>query len=110
VAVTRQRIAAAGRLNQNVRPNDSRLDVNGRDFGDADADFVAAEPRSLATDNRLVRHFDNGGKKKIAMRPAARLKYFRSHDDSVIQKCGLSKLVLAAAIVRRQNSIRQNCF
>src|ERR1039457_4961132 len=35
VSMTRQRIGAAGGFNQNVRPNDSGLDVNGRDLGDA---------------------------------------------------------------------------
>jgi hypothetical protein len=72
--------------------------VNGRDFGDADADFIAAEPRSLVTDDCFVRHLNDGGKKKIVMRPPARLKCFQNHDYTVIQKGGLSKLVLAAKV------------
>jgi len=44
MAVTDQRIAAAGRFNQNIRPDDSRFDVNGRHLRDADADFILAEP------------------------------------------------------------------
>jgi len=59
------------------------LDVDGRHLGDADADFVAAEPRSLAADDRLVRHFDDGGKQEIPARPTARLKYFRRHDHII---------------------------
>ncbi len=76
--------SAAGRcrrtgFNQNVRPNDSRLDVNGRDLGDADADFVAAEPRPFMPGDRLVRHLDNRGEQQITARPPARLKFFRWH-------------------------------
>ena len=88
VAVTRQRVAATGRFNQNVRPKDSSFDVNGRHLGDADADFVLAELRSLVPDDRLVRHFDDGGKKEIPARPTARLKCFRSHDRIIGQSPG----------------------
>jgi hypothetical protein len=56
------------------------------DFADADANLVLAEPRTLVPNNRLVRHLDDRGKKKIPARPSACLKYFRSHDDTVIQK------------------------
>ena len=76
MAVACQRVAAAGRFNQNVRPNDSRLDVNGRNLRDADADLVAAKPRPFMPDDRLVRHLDNRGEKKIAARQPARLKCF----------------------------------
>ena len=76
MAVACQRVAAAGRFNQNVRPNDSRLDVNGRNLRDADADLVAAKPRPFMPDDRLVRHLDNRGEKKIAARQPARLKSF----------------------------------
>jgi len=78
--VTRQRIAAAGGFDQNIRPDDAGLDVDGRHLGDADADFVAAEPRPFASDDRLVRHLDDGGKQEIPMCPTACLKSFRSHD------------------------------
>src|ERR1017187_7145704 len=88
VAVTRQRVAAAGRFNQNVRPKDAGLDVDGRDLGDADADFVLAEPRPFAADDRLVRHFDDGGKQEIPARPTARLKCFRSHDRIIGHSAG----------------------
>ena len=76
MAVARQGIAAAARLDQNVRPNHAGLDVDGRDLGDADADFVLAEPRPLVTDDGAVRNLDDGGKKKIAASPAARPKFF----------------------------------
>src|ERR1035437_9431562 len=89
MAVTRQRAAAAARLDQNVRPNHPRLDMHRGDLADADAHLVLFEPRPFMPDDRLVRHLNDGGKKKIAPRPATRLKYFRSHGDTVIQKIGL---------------------
>jgi hypothetical protein len=61
-------------FDQDVRPDDSRLDMDGRDLGDADADLVLAEPRAFVPDDRLVRHLDDGGEKKIAARPPARLE------------------------------------
>ena len=76
MAVTRQRVAAAARLDQNVRPNHPRLDMHRGDLADADAHFVLVEPRPFMPDDRLVRHLNDGGKKKIAARPAARLKSF----------------------------------
>lgn len=50
--------------------------MDGRDLGDADADFVLAEPRPLVPDDGAIRNLDDGGKEKIATRPAARLKFF----------------------------------
>jgi hypothetical protein len=80
VTMARQRVAAAGGFNQNIRPDESRFDVDGRNLGDTDTDFVAAEPRAFVADDRPVRHLDDGGEKKISMRPPARLKCLRSHD------------------------------
>jgi hypothetical protein len=57
--------------------------MHGCDLGDADANFVLAEPRAFAPDDRFVRHLDDGGKKKIPVRPAARLKCFRRHIGNV---------------------------
>ena len=76
MAVTRQRVAAAARLDQNVRPDDAGFDMHRRDLADADADFVLAEPRPLVPDDRLVRNFDHGGEKVISHRPTAGLKNF----------------------------------
>jgi hypothetical protein len=85
MAVARQRIAAAGRLDQNIRPENSRLDVDGRDLGDADADFVLAEPRPLVPDDRLVRDLDDRREKPIPGRQPARLKCFRSHEPTLTE-------------------------
>src|SRR5208282_2569532 len=82
VSMTRQRIGAAGGFNQNVSPNDSGLDVDGRDLADADADFVTAEPRAFVADDGLVRHLDDGGKQEIPVRPPACLECLRCHDTS----------------------------
>ena len=79
MAVARQRVGAAGRFNQDFRPENSRLDMHRRDLGNADADFVLAEPRTLVTDDRLIRHLDDGGKQEIPARPPAGLKCFRRH-------------------------------
>src|SRR5665213_982955 len=85
VTVTRQRVAAAARFDQNIRPDDPRLDMHRRDLGDADADLVLAEPRALVPDDSLVRHLDDGGEKKISVRPAARFEKFRSHSRTLNQ-------------------------
>src|SRR5580704_9912920 len=50
VAVAFERVGTAAGLNQNVRPNNSRLNVDGRDLGNTDADFVLAEPRAFVAD------------------------------------------------------------
>ena len=74
VSVTRQWIRASGGFDEDVRPEDAGLDVDGSDFADADADFVAAEPRTLPACNGLLVDFDDGWEKKIAARPTAGLK------------------------------------
>ena len=93
MTVTGQRIAAAGRFDQDVCPEDPGFDVDGRDLEDADADFVLAEPRTFMPDDGLVGHFDDRGEKMIPVRPATRLKDFRIHAASVLQKVNLSKRV-----------------
>ena len=72
--MTGQRICAACGLNQDVRPDDARFDVDGSDLCDADAHFIAAEPRALVPDDRLVRHLDDGGEQEIPARKPACLK------------------------------------
>jgi len=83
MAVTPQRVGAAGRFNQDFRPENSRPDMHRGDLGNADAHFVLAEPRTLVPDDRLVRHFNEGGKQEIPARPPAGLKSFRRHEGSL---------------------------
>ena len=82
MSMTRQRVAPAAGFNQDVRPDEARLDVDGRDLGDADADFVFAEPRAFVPDDGLVRHLNDGGKQEIPARPPACLECLRCHDAS----------------------------
>ena len=79
VAMARQRIRAAGRFNQNVRPDEPGFDVNGSDLAHADADFIALEPGALVPGDGLLVHFNIGREKEISLGPAARLKYFSRH-------------------------------
>ena len=79
MAMTRQRIGAAGGLNQNIRPKDARLDVDGGDLGDADAHVILGEPGAFAPGNRFVAHFDARREEEITSRPAAGAKDFCWH-------------------------------
>ena len=88
MAVARERIAAAAGFDEDVRPNHAGLDVNGRDFGNGDADLVFAEPRGLAADDRLVRDFDDGAKQMVAARPPAGFENFRRHGVSIMKSSG----------------------
>ena len=76
MTVADQRVAATGRFNQYVRPEDSRFDMNGRHLADADADFVLAEPRPFVPDDRPVRHLDDRAEEEIPARPPARFECF----------------------------------
>ena len=76
MAAADQGIAAAGRFNQDVRPEDSGPDMNRSYLGDVDADFVLADPGTFMPDDRPVRHLDDGGEKKITARQPARFKGF----------------------------------
>src|SRR5438046_2503250 len=58
VAMTRQRIGAAGRLDQYIRPDDPGFDMHRRHLAQADADLVEPEPRAFATADRLVIDLD----------------------------------------------------
>src|ERR1700733_15261682 len=85
MAVARKRITSAAGLDQNIRPNNSGFDMHRRDFRDADADLVFAEPRAFVAHDGLIVHFDDGGKKRIPARPAARRKFFWFHESKVNQ-------------------------
>lgn len=88
VAVAGQRIAAAAGFDENVRPDHAGLDVDRRDLGNGDADFVLTEPRAFAADDRLVRDFNNGAEQMIAARPPAGFENLRRHAGSIIQDSG----------------------
>src|SRR5215831_13822900 len=74
VPMTRQWIRSTGGFDEDVRPENAGLDVNGSDLADADADLVAAEPRTLPACDRFLVDFDDGWEKEIAARPTAGLK------------------------------------
>lgn len=79
MAMAGERVRAAAGFDQDVRPDEARLDVDGGDLADADAYLVPAEPRALVADDRPVRHLNDGAKQMIAAGPAARLESFRCH-------------------------------
>src|ERR1022692_2781449 len=93
VAVTGKRVGAATRFNQDVRPDEARLDMDGGDLGEVEANLVLAEPRALVSDDRPVRHHNDSGGQVIPARPAARAKTFRIHAVNVIQKTGVCHTV-----------------
>jgi hypothetical protein len=79
MAVTLEGVGAAAGLNQDVRPNDSGLDVDGSDLGNTNADFVFAKPRAFVADDGHIRDLNDGAKKEISFRPPAGFKRFRRH-------------------------------
>jgi len=93
MAVAGQRIGAAAGFNQNIRPHETRLDMDGGDLGNADADLVLAEPRTLVADDRAVGHFDDRGEKMVPPGPAAGAKRFRVHTATVIQALSLGNRI-----------------
>lgn len=96
VAVAFERIGSAAGFDEDVRPNQPGVNVNGRDFGNADADFIPVNPRALAADDGKRRDLDHSGKKEISACPAAGFKNFLGHDETVVQEVRLSNLILAA--------------
>lgn len=80
VSVAGERIGPAARFNENVRPNQPGFDVDGRDFGNADADFILAKPGTFAADDGKLRDFNDGGKEEVATRPMTGFKNFRRHN------------------------------
>jgi hypothetical protein len=84
-----KRVGATTRFNQDVRPDDARLDVDGRDLRDVEANLVLAEPRALTSDDGPVRHHNDRGEQVISPRPAARAKSFRIHAVTMVQETGI---------------------
>ena len=74
MTVARQWIRSSGGFDEDVRPEDAGFDMDGSDLADADADFVATEPRTLAACDGFLVDFDDRWEKEIAARPAAGLK------------------------------------
>ena len=79
MAVTAHRIRAAGRFDQDLRPDQARLDVNGSDFGDRDAHLILAEPGTFAARHRFIADFKNSWKQKVTSSPTAGLESFSRH-------------------------------
>src|SRR5207245_9645375 len=76
VAVTGHWVRATGGLDQNFRPNQTRLNVYRSHFADAHAHLIHAEPRAFAAAHRLVADFDVSREQQIAARPPTGLKNF----------------------------------
>ena len=90
MAVAGERVGAATGFNQYVRPDNAGLDVDGGNLVDADTDLVLAKPRTLVTDDGIVRHLDDCGEDVISAGPAAGLKHFRIHRVALNQEMVLS--------------------
>ena len=89
VTVAGDGIGAAGGFDHDLSPEDAGGDVDGGDFRDGNALFVAAEhPRFHAAD--ALRADDQaGGEKEIAMRPAAGGKGFGGGGvHRIVGRCG----------------------
>jgi len=93
MAVASERVRATAGFNQDVRPENTGFDVDGGDFGDADADLIFAKPRTFVTDDSLIRHFDDCWKKMVSTSPPASAKDFRIHAATLIQEAGLSNWI-----------------
>src|SRR6266446_5202209 len=85
VAVAGQRVRAAGGLDQNLRPNQTGLNVYGSHFADAHAHLIHAEPGAFAAAHRLVADLDVSREKQIPARPATGLKNFGWHIKRTLQ-------------------------
>ena len=92
VAVAGQRVGAAAELIEKVRPDDAGFDMHRCNFGNADADFVLAEPRAPVADDRLVRDLDDRAEQMISARPPACLEQFCIHTAIAIENIGLGNL------------------
>ncbi len=104
VAVAGERVGAAAGFDEDVRPDHAGFDVDGGHLGNADADLVLAEPRTLVADDRLVRHFDDGGKEVVAAGPAAGFESFRFHAGS------LTRITFSASELRWGRSFTAEPF
>ena len=54
MTVAGERVGAAGRFNQDFRPNQARLDMHRSDLADINRHLVLTEPRTLPSGDRLV--------------------------------------------------------
>ena len=79
VTVAGERVGAAAGFDQDIRPQEAGLDVDGSHFVDADADFIDAEPGALASNYRPLGDFDARGKKKVALCPTTGLENLGCH-------------------------------
>jgi hypothetical protein len=79
MTVAGQRVGSARRFYDDGGPDQAGLDMHRRNFLDADADLITAEPRPFAAQHGPVGHFNDSGKKMIALCPSARLECLRCH-------------------------------
>lgn len=79
VAVAGKRVGATTRFNQDVRPDEARLDVDGGHLGEIDANLVLAKPGAFVSEDCPIRHHNDRGEQVIPARPTARSKIFRIH-------------------------------
>jgi hypothetical protein len=80
MAVAANGIAAAGRFNEDIGPNEPRFDMDRRHFGDAHALLVLAEKRSLASGNGFIANLDVSGKEEVAFGPTAGFEGLERHE------------------------------
>lgn len=85
MTVAGQWVGAAAGFNQDVRPDKPGFDMDGGHLGNADADFILAEPGPFMSDDGLVGNLDDGGKEMIAAGPAAGFEFLRLHADKISQ-------------------------
>ncbi len=79
MTMTFQRIGSAGRFNQYISPDHSRLNMNRCNFRDADAHFIRTEKPPFTANHGFVADFDDSGKKPVAFSPATGFKNFSGH-------------------------------
>src|SRR6266545_4513323 len=82
VTVTGDGIRAARALDEDVRPEETRLHVHRCDALKVDAHLVLREPGAFPPDYRRVGNLDDGRKEEIAPRPATGGESFDGHDSS----------------------------
>ena len=74
-----QRVGTAGGFDDNFRPDHAGFDMNGGNFGHADADLISPEPAALLAGDRLFADLNKGWKNKIASGPPTGLERFNGH-------------------------------
>jgi len=80
MAVAADGIAAAGRFDQDIGPDEACSDVNGSDFGDAHAFLILAEKGSLAARDGFIADLDVGRKEEVAFSPTAGFEGLERHE------------------------------